>query len=181
MQASAQSGVPEGEWKTAQIRVAASPLGTYDAPIRYKLSSGEIGIIYTDANGTQQTQRDVILADPNFQQLSINIISSTSGTLVLELPRSVIDSKMSDNSTDAPLTAFFRQDAIITPATVNELSKTEDTRIASIDFPVLKSDSAYNIGIQGTYVIPEFGSFAVLIVAVSIASVILGSRYVKRM
>lgn len=94
--------------------------------------------------------------------MSIYVIDGASGTLVLKLPGRIIDSKMPDNSADAPLTAFFRQDATIS-ATVYELGKTEGTRIVSIDFAVLKSDPTYNMGIQGTYVMPEFGSFPVVI------------------
>lgn len=155
------------EWKTAYIRVVTSPSGTHDATIRYKLSSGEI-------------ERGVILADPYFQQLSINIISNSSGTLILELPRSVIDSKMSDNVTDASLTAFFRQDTNIVPAAIHELNKTKDMRVVSIDFPVLRSDSTYNIGIQGSYVIPEFGTIAPIALGVCLVSVLFLTTRFRR-
>lgn len=163
----------EPEWKTAYVRVTTSSIDTYDATIKYKLSSGEIGFTYTDANGTQQIERNVILTDPYFQQLSVNIINGSSGTLVLELPRSVIDSKMSDNVTDAPLTAFFRQNGVITPADIDELNETAEMRVISIDFPALQSDSAYNIGIQGSYVIPEFDSTAAFVMVPGIIGSLL--------
>ena len=151
--------------------MVTSPVGSHDATIRYKLSSGEIGFIYYDTNG-KQVERDVIWADPYFLSLSINIISNSSGTLILELPRTVIDSKMSDNVTDAQLTAFFRQDTGIIPAAIRELNKTADIRVVSIDFPLLKSDSAYNIGIQGSYAMPEFGAIASIALALSLVSLL---------
>lgn len=170
VQASApQNVVTQGEWKIGYIRVVTSPIGTHDATIRYKLSSGEIGFPYKDKNGKAQVERDVIWADPWFHGLSLNIISNSSGTLTLELPRSVIDSRMvgenNNNSTtkndDAPpLTAFFRYPTGIVPATIHELNKTSDMRLVSIDFPVLPSDYGYNIGIRGTSVIPEFDGMA---------------------
>ena len=175
--ASAQT-LAEEDWKTAQVRVVTSPSDAHDATIRYKLSSGEIGFIYTDANGTRQIQRDVIQAYPQFQSLSINVINGAYGTLVLELPRNVIDAKMSDNVADAPLTAFFHQDTSIIPAAVQELNKTEDLRVVAIDFPVLESDSAYNISIQGTYVIPEFGAVAPIALGLALTGVLsLATRF----
>ncbi|HEX7033524.1 MAG TPA: hypothetical protein VF172_11040 [Nitrososphaera sp.] len=158
-QASAQAAA-DGDWKTASVRDATSPSGGDNATIRYKLSGGEI-------------ERNVVTAYPPFQTLAINIVSDSSGTLILELPRSVIDSKMSDNVTDAPLTAFFRQGTDITPATIRELNNTADMRVVSIDFPVLESDSTYNIGIQGTYVIPEFGAIAPIALGLSLVSALL--------
>lgn len=123
-------------------------------------------------DGRQQVERDVVWADPYFQQLSINIISNSSGILILELPRSVIDSKMPDNVTDSSLVGFFRQGTFTSPAVVHELNGTEDNRVVSIDFPVLGRDSIYNLGIQGTYVMPEFGGWATAALALSLVSVL---------
>jgi hypothetical protein len=170
IQVSAQT-VTQGEWKTGYVRVVTSPVGSHDATIRYKLSSGEIGFIYYDTTG-KQVERDAMWADPYFQQLSINIISNSSGTLILELPRSVIDSKIPDNVTDAPLTAFFRQDTNIIPVPVHELNNTADMRLVSIDFPLLKPDSAYNVGIRGSYAMPEFGAIVPIVLALSLASML---------
>jgi hypothetical protein len=171
----------QGEWKTAKVWASPSPAGNYIATVKYKLSNGELGFPYIDINGKAQVERNVIVADPYFQQLSLNIINSTSaGTIILELPRSVIDSKTTtaaDNATrtaaDALFTAFFRYPTgVIVPASVVELNKTADTRLVSIDFPVLPSDNAYNLGIKGTYVIPEFGGWATAALALSFASVL---------
>src|SRR5437867_10325670 len=170
VQVSAQT-MAQGEWKTGYVRLVTSPVGSHDATIRYKLSSGEIGFIYYDTNG-KQVERDVIWADPYFLSLSLNIISNSSGTLILELPRSVIDSKMSDNVTDAQLTAFFRQDTGIIPAAIRELNKTADIRVVSIDFPLLKSDSGYNIGIRGSYAMPEFDAIAPIALGLSLVSLL---------
>ena len=178
IQASAQT-VTQGEWKTGYIRVVTSPLGAHDATIRYKLSSGEIGFIYYDANG-KQIERDAIWADPYFQQLALNILSNSSGTLILELPRTVIDSKMPDNVTDAPLKAFFHQDTSIIPADIHELNKTADMRVVSIDFPVLRPDSAYNIGITGSYAMPEFGAIAPIALGLSLGSMLFLSIRLRR-
>ena len=170
IQASAQTATT-GEWKTLNVRTTTSPVGSHDATIRYKLSTGEIGIFGNDSNG-KLIKREEIIVDPYFQSLSTNILSNSSGTLVLELPRTVIDSKMPNNVTDAPFTAFFSENGHLVEANIHELNTTATMRTVSIDFPLLGDVSAYNFSIRGTYAIPEFDENTPLLV-LSLASVVI--------
>lgn len=88
--------------------------------------------------------------------MTININTSSDGTLTLEIPRNVLDTKDS----------FF---VLVDGEEVDsEESVTDTTRTVTIMFP----NGAEEIEIIGTFAIPEFGAIAALILAVAIISII---------
>jgi predicted secreted protein with PEFG-CTERM motif len=89
----------------------------------------------------------------------ININTSGDGILTLELPRKVIDTK---SSTDPLFVLVDGEEAD------SEESVTSTTRTVTIAFP----NGAEEIEIIGTFVIPEFGAIAALILAIAIISII---------
>jgi predicted secreted protein with PEFG-CTERM motif len=91
--------------------------------------------------------------------MTININTSSDGTLELKIPRNVLDTK---SSTD-PLFVLVDGEEVD-----SEESVTDTTRTVTIMFP----NGAEEIEIIGTFAIPEFGAIAALILAVAIISII---------
>lgn len=104
-----------------------------------------------------------MIVDQEFFELIVLIDAESDGAITLELPRTAIDAKRSDGNDDVFIILI---DGIEAPYTEQ---KDESTRTITIEFEDTDSD----IEIIGTYVIPEFGTIASLILAVSIISVIL--------
>jgi predicted secreted protein with PEFG-CTERM motif len=93
--------------------------------------------------------------------LIVRISTTSDGELTITLPRNVIDSKSGSADDD-----FF---VLIDGEEVEFAeSKTSSDRTLTIPFP----DGAEEIEIIGTFVIPEFGTIAALILAVAIVSII---------
>lgn len=91
--------------------------------------------------------------------LVINLLTSSDGMITLDIPRSVLDTDTSDE----PLFVIVDGEE----ADSEELV-TSTTRRVTIMFP----EGAEEIEIIGTFVIPEFGAIAALILAVAIISII---------
>ena len=89
----------------------------------------------------------------------IDINTSSDGTITLDIPRNVLDT---DASAD-PLFVLVDGEEVESEETV-----TSSKRTVTIMFP----DGAEEIEIIGTFVIPEFGTIAALILAVAIISII---------
>jgi len=87
--------------------------------------------------------------------------NNNGGTISLDLPRSVIDSKF--NGKDDQFFVLVNGEEVSFDETV-----TSSTRSLTIMFPA----GAEEIEIIGTFVIPEFGTIAALILAVAIISII---------
>ena len=91
--------------------------------------------------------------------MTININTSSDGTVTLDIPRNVLDTK---SSTD-PLFVLVDGEEVTAQESV-----TDTTRTVTIMFP----NGAEEIEIIGTFAIPEFGAIAALILAVAIISII---------
>jgi predicted secreted protein with PEFG-CTERM motif len=91
--------------------------------------------------------------------LIINLLTTSDGTITLDIPRNVLDTDSDKN----PL--FVLVDG---EEADSEESVTSDTRRVTIMFP----EGTEEIEIIGTFVIPEFGTIAALILAVAIISII---------
>jgi len=134
---------------------------TYEKNQIYKINVNDgnsIIIPYTITNGKILE----MIADPN--NLSLNIIMKTyeSGSITINLLRELIDSK--DDIND---------DVFIVLVDGNEVNFEETTtttdRTLKIPFP----DGAEEIEIIGTFVVPEFGSIAIFILAIAVTSIIV--------
>jgi predicted secreted protein with PEFG-CTERM motif len=141
-----------GEWSTFDLTV-----GDQTQPIQYMITGGSI------ENMTINTQNST---------LGVSINSTDDGTLVIRLPRNVIDAKTGEGS-DAEFAAFI-DDAEYTQPGENET--TADTRTLLIGFP----SGSETIDIIGTTAIPEFSTIAVVVLAVAIVGIIIATaRYGK--
>jgi predicted secreted protein with PEFG-CTERM motif len=103
-----------------------------------------------------------IMTDLDAKSLLINIEAWDDGSITLTIPRSVLDAKINDGDDDE----FF---VLVDGEEVNfEEITTSTDRTLTIEFLA----GSEQIEIIGTFVIPEFGTIAALILAVAIISII---------
>ena len=106
-----------------------------------------------------------VIPDIEAQSLMVQIDSISNGTLVIKLPREAIDAKFGEDDDD-----FF----VLIDGVESDFDETRTgvERTLSIEYP----EGTEEIEIIGTYVIPEFGGIAIIILMVSVFSVIFVSR-----
>ena len=126
-------------------------------------SSGTFDVEYTIRGGVIVD----MLVDSDIFALIIIIQSDNDGSLTVELPRDSIDALKSDGSDD---TYIILIDGVEVP--YQEVSTSSKSRTITIEFEGGDSD----IEIIGTFVVPEFGTIAVVIFAVAIISSVILSR-----
>ena len=102
--------------------------------------------------------------------LAAEIRALSDGVLTIELPRDVIDSKKQSNMDDA-YAVFI--DGQLVP--YDEIMNSTHARILSIEF----GNGSEQIEITGTHIVPEFGPLAALVLAISIAGVVVVTRIKK--
>ena len=101
--------------------------------------------------------------------LEISIATETDGNLNINLPRENIDSRTNDGKDTEFIILMYEENSII-PIQTNYRIIEDSSEYRSIDIPVKNGDS--KIEIIGTYVIPEFGAIATMVLAVAIVSII---------
>jgi predicted secreted protein with PEFG-CTERM motif len=102
-----------------------------------------------------------IVTDFDANSLIISIQADEDGSLTLTIPRSVLDATINGEDDD-----FF---VLVDGEEVDfDETTTSTDRILTIAFPA----GAEEIEIIGTFVVPEFGTIAVMILAVAIISII---------
>lgn len=117
-----------------------------DFMVNYKITGGKIVSITPDVEA---------------HSLIIAMTASQDGSLEITLPRALIDAKMGDQDD-----TFF---VLVDGEEVDfEETTTSTDRTLTIQFPA----GAEEIEIIGTTVVPEFGTIAVMILAVAIISII---------
>src|SRR5829696_3905178 len=125
-------------------------------PLMYNITGGEVSSITADR--AQST-------------LLINVASREDGTLTIELPRNVIDSKAQGN-TDEEYAVFVDDQ----PNDFDETTNNNEARVLEIGF----DNGAEQIEIAGTQIIPEFGHISAIILAISIMGfIIAATKYNK--
>lgn len=102
-----------------------------------------------------------IFPDTEIQSLVIAVETTSDGSLTIKLPREVIDAKMGSEDDE-----FF----VLLDGTESVFTESSSStfRTLTIEFP----QGTEEILIIGTYVIPEFGAIANLVLAISILSII---------
>ena len=102
-----------------------------------------------------------IMPDVDANSLIVTIDATDDGSLTLTIPRSVMDATINGEDDD-----FF---VLVDGEEVDfEETTTSNDRTLTIQFPA----GAEEIEIIGTFVVPEFGTIAVMILAVAIISII---------
>src|SRR5919108_643114 len=141
-----------GEWRTFDLTV-----DNQTQPIQYMITGGSVENMTLNIENTT---------------LSVSINSTDDGTLVIRLPRNVIDAK-TDNGSDTQFAAYIDDSEYTEPG---ENETTADMRTLSIGF----TSGSQTIDVIGTIAIPEFSTIAVVVLAVAIVGIILATaRYSK--
>jgi len=158
-----QFDAKESEWKTFTIRV-----GDKSYPVQYQITGGSV---------------TNMVPDENTSTLTVTITSTADGTLLIRLPRNVIDSRMQADA-NGDMRAGADDDFVVfeddvpsdNVGQVNQTESTADRRTLSIGF----DQGTETIDIVGTWAIPEFGAIAAIILAIAIVGIIVATtRYGK--
>jgi len=118
-------------------------------------------IIRLDTVGDARVDMTIIEGDPMVK-------TTKGGVLTLEIPRSVLDAKMGLSDDELIVLIDGEQ-------TNFEEIKTATDRFLRIGFP----EGAEKVEVIGTFVVPEFGTIAAMILAVAIISIIAVSARTK--
>ena len=101
--------------------------------------------------------------------LVINIATSSDGNLNINLPREGIDS-LDNNGQDIDFIVLMYERNSEIPIQTDVRKGEVGNGFRSIDIPVKDGDT--KIEIIGTHVVPEFGTIAMIVLAVAIVSII---------
>ena len=152
-----------------EIRQAKALIGKLEHQEGFKTPlKGPITVQGTDYELTYTISGGVLTQvspDQEAESLIISVDSISNGTLFVQLPREVIDAKFGEEDDDF----FVLIDGLET--NFDEI-KTANDRTLTIPFP----EGTEEIEIIGTFVVPEFGTIALLILIISIVSVVALSR-----
>ena len=137
---------------TSNYEVKIPEGGTFDVPYTMK------GGILTGMNLNQKNL-----------SLVINIATSSDGNLNINLPREGIDS-LDNNGQDIDFIVLMYEGNSEIPIQTDVRKGEVGNEFRSIDIPVKDGDT--KIEIIGTHVVPEFGTIAMIVLAVAIVSII---------
>ncbi len=146
------TGVPAGN--TAPLTIDGT---TYQ--IEYSINGGTL---------------NSLTADKDLATITAAITSTADGNLTLKLPRSVIQSLTVEGSTggkDAEFAVF--NDGV--QGVYDETATTDTYRTINIMF----EKGTTEIDVVGTWMVPEFGAIAAIILAVAIVGIVAAARYNK--
>jgi len=121
-----------------------------DFSVRYEITGGKVLGITADVEGVS---------------LLIEIETTSDGTLTIHLPRALIDAEITPGGEDDNYFVLVDGEE---SADFSEVETTSDERTLKIPF----TDGATEIEIIGTFIVPEFGPIAALVLAVAIISII---------
>ena len=128
-------------------------------------NEGTFDVPYTMKGGILES----IVLNQEDLGLDINLTSTSDGSLTLELDRDYVDATKPDGSNEDFIILIYNSqvdDPIYTE--FKELKTTGESR--TILIPLKEND--YRVQIVGTFVIPEFGTIAAIVLAVAIIAII---------
>jgi predicted secreted protein with PEFG-CTERM motif len=124
-----------------------------------KVDGTDLSVTYSITNGKVLG----IKADIPSKSLIVSIQTTGDGQLTIDLPRALIDSKKTDNQTDDQ---FF----VLNDGAEAEFTETATNTDRTLTIPF--TDGTEQIEIIGTWIVPEFGTIAALVLAIAIISII---------
>ena len=145
---------PSGQWQTTTVTIAGKSY-----PIRYQITGGSFGSAS---------------ANPDTQTLNFTLNNvGNGGSLKLELPRNVIDSKTTSGGDDQ--FAVFVDDI---DTAYDENGSDSSVRVLQIPLDA----GSTTVEVVGTYMVPEFGAIAAIVLAVAIVGIIVATtRYSSKL
>jgi len=123
-----------------------------------KVDGTDFSVTYSITNGKVLG----IKADIPSKSLIVSIQTTGNGQLTIDLPRALIDAKINNQTDDQFFVLNDGQEAQFTE------TKTTTDRTLTIPF----TDGTGQIEIIGTWIVPEFGTIAALVLAIAIISII---------
>jgi len=140
--------------------------GVYTSNYEVKIpDAGTFDVEYTMKGGVVSSME---LNEKNLS-LEINISTNTDGNLEINLPRNSIDAINNDKQ-DVDFIVLMYEGNSDTPIQTDYKVIDSDGEFRAINIPVKNGDT--RIDIIGTYVVPEFGTIAMIVLAVAIVSII---------
>ena len=127
------------------------------------VNHGTFDVKYTIKGGTMKD----MITDSSIFGIIVQIESTDNGTISLDLPREFIGAEKQDDEDDTFIILIDGEEVEYQEPVIFS-----DSRVITINFEAGDSD----IQIIGTYVVPEFGTIAVMILITGIITVILVSR-----
>jgi len=159
--------VTYGEGNIAETEFSFTPKSeSIETTTIFEVNAGGYGTFDVEYTIKGGTIKDIIV-DPDIFAIIVQIESTDEGTISLDLPREYIGAEKQDGKDD---TFIILIDGI--EVAYQESLVHSDSRVITINFEEGDSD----IEIIGTYVIPEFGTIAMMILIAGIMTVILASR-----
>ena len=136
-------------------------------------SNYEVKIPNAGTFDVQYTMKGGVISSMNLNQenlsLEINISTNSDGNLNINLPRNSIDS-INNNGQDINFIVLMYEGDSKIPIQTDFKKVESSDGFRSIDIPVKNGDT--KIEIVGTHVVPEFGTIAMIVLAVAIVSII---------
>lgn len=157
---SVQYGGPDRSAKTT-FQFTGSVVSS--GPSTIPVDGTNMSVTYSITNGKVTD----IKADPASKSLTVSIQTTGDGLLTITMPRALIDATL--NGTD---TKFVVLNDGQENTQVNETMTTSTDRTLAIPF----KNGTQQIEIIGTFVIPEFGPIAAMVLAIAIISIIVISK-----
>ena len=156
-----------GEGNIAEVEFSYTPKSeSIETTTMFEINAGSQGTFDVEYTIKGGTVKDMIV-DPNIFAIIIQIESTNQGTISLDLPREFIGAEKQDGKDDTFIILIDRIEVAYQESVVHS-----DSRVITINFEEGDSD----IEIIGTYVVPEFGTIAMMIMIAGIITVILASR-----
>ena len=137
---------------------------TSSGPGTIPVDGTSYSISYTITNGKVLD----IKANPESKSLIVSIQTTGDGLLTITMPRELIDAKKSDGTDDQFIVLNDGQQN----SQANETMNTATDRTMAIPF----KNGTQQIEIVGTFVIPEYGPVAAMVLAIAIVSIIAISK-----
>ena len=141
----------EGQY-TSDYEVKIPDAGTFD--VEYTMKGGIV-------NSMELVQKELALR--------ISIDTNSDGNLNINLPRDSIDS-VSNNGEDIDFIVLMYEKDTTIPVQTDYSEDNSNEKFRSINIPIKNGD--VKIEIIGTHVVPEFGTIAMIVLAVAIVSII---------
>ena len=158
--------VTETNFKFINTEQTTDPSSTLSVNIPNASEVFDVGYAITTGEVTN------IQVDKDNYSLVVDFNIDAAGEIVLSLPRESFDARTTDGSDDTFIVLITNTSGDTFEIEYEELQTNSENR--TIKIPFIKDD--YKIQIIGTYVIPEFGTIAIMILLVSIVSVIILSK-----
>lgn len=156
-----------GEGNIAESNFSYSPKSTgKETTTNFEVDAGSSGTFDVEYTIKGATIKDIVV-DSDIFALIIQIESTDEGTITLELPREFIGAEKQDGKDDTFIILIDGIEVAYVESVVHS-----ESRVITINFEEGDSD----IEIIGTYVIPEFGAIAMMILIVGIMVTILVAK-----